>query len=126
MPEGAPMPSAPPEEDPGAGIMAEEMMTGVAPRASNTMKIFVELPDGKIITLSVSAFDSVQSVKTMIQDKEGYPANQQSLLRDLPTSAIPDSLEDRRTMADCNVQEGTTLRMIMIRNQGRGIDNLVR
>jgi hypothetical protein len=63
----------------------------------------------------------------MIQDKEGYPANQQELLhhnreteRHLSfLSPTTLSLEDRRTLADCNVQEGTTLQVMMVRNQGR-------
>lgn len=36
------------------------------------MQIFVKTLTGKTITLEVEASDSIEAVKTKIQDKEGY------------------------------------------------------
>ena len=44
------------------------------------MLVFVQTPTGKIITLDVGALDTVERVKSLIQDKEGIPKSQQHLI----------------------------------------------
>ena len=71
------------------------------------MQIHVETLAGTIVTLNVEPSNSIEDVIERIAAKEGLPPDNQHVTFE------GKPLENNRTLADCNVQQGATLKMVL-------------
>jgi ubiquitin C len=71
------------------------------------MLLFVKTFTGNTITLHVQPCDTIDNVKTKLQEKEGFPMSQQHLI------SAGKLLEDYRTLKEYEIQAETTLHLML-------------
>ena len=71
------------------------------------MQIFVQTLTGKSIILNVRPHDTISSVKIKVEEKGGIPNDEQQLI------CFGKSLENHRTLSDYNIQNESTLTLVI-------------
>ena len=101
-------------------LLAFCMMMSFVPMMASAIEIYIDLTivGQANLTLEVVSGDSIDNIKEKIQEKTGFSPDAQRLFLG------EKELENGRTMADYNIQKGSTLRLRLQRTVQLGTDAL--
>jgi ubiquitin C len=71
------------------------------------IKVFVKTLTGKTILLNIGQTETIEALKSKVQDQEGIPIDQQCLIY------AGKQLEDDRTLAFYNIEHDSTLHLVL-------------
>ena len=91
----------------GLKNLSKEMSCDLKRYPSYCYKIFVKTMTGASFHLEASPYNTIDAIKSMIQDREEIPRDQQRLI------FAGKQLEDGKTMADYNIQNCSTLHLVL-------------
>ena len=96
------------------------MMMSFVPMMASAIEIYIDLEivGQANLTLEVVSGDSIDNIKEKIQEKTGFSPDAQRLFLG------EKELENGRTMADYNIQKGSTLRLRLQKTIQNGTDTL--
>jgi len=92
----------------------KKILSELQSEGKDKVEIFVKTLTGKTISLKVNLNDTVLQLKDLISQKEGVPYDQQRLIH-----AACIQMEDERTLLDYNIQQNSTV-MMVLRLRGGG------